>query len=190
VDYAELDDGALLRLINNGQESALSELYDRYSRLVYSMAYNSLGEQALAEEITQDVFLRVWQKADTYRPGQGKVITWMASITRYRTIDVIRRRKIRPEGNLAPWAEASDLEQNNPINVESEVETHDLRWRVRQAINQLPDEQRLVLSYAYFQGYTHSQIAEIVNEPLGTVKTRIRLAMQKLRMYLHEEKGL
>ncbi len=187
MNYKQLDDQTLLRLIARSQDSALSELYDRYNRLVYSMALNAVGDGALAEEITQDVFVRIWEKAETYRAEQGKVITWMASITRYRAIDVIRRQKVRPEGNQTPWTEAVTADLPDSVDVEDEAELAQRRVRVHQAIAQLPAEQRQALAYAYFQGYSHREIAEALNEPVGTIKTRIRLAMQKLRLALSEE---
>lgn len=188
MDYKKIDDGALLRLIAHSQEQALGTLYDRYNRLVYSMALNATNDAGTAEEITQDVFMRVWNKAETYQPEQGKVITWLSSITRYRTIDLLRRRGIRPEGNPAAWSEEVAQEIPDAMNVEFEVEISQRRQRVHQAMAQLPPDQRQALAYAYFQGYSHSEIAEALNEPLGTVKTRIRLAMQKLRLILQEEK--
>ena len=187
VDYPSLDDAALLRLISHAQEEALGALYDRYHRLVYSMALNATSDEGLAEEITQDVFLRIWNKADTYRPDQGKVLTWMTSITRYRSIDLLRRQSIRPEGNRQSWIEEQNLEPVGPMDVEAEVEVSQRRQKLVQAVNLLPVDQRRALAYAFFQGYTHSEIAQVLNEPLGTVKTRIRLAMQKLRQILGEE---
>jgi RNA polymerase sigma-70 factor (ECF subfamily) len=187
VDYKKFDDAALLRLIARTQEPALGELYDRYRRLVYSMALNATGDAGLAEEITQDVFLRVWNKAETYRPEQGKVITWLSSIARYRSIDLLRRQAIRPEGNRAAWAEEGNSLISDGPDIEGEVMISQRQQVVRKAINQLPVEQRQALAYAYFQGYSHSEIAEVLKEPLGTVKTRIRLGMQKLRHLLQEE---
>jgi RNA polymerase sigma-70 factor (ECF subfamily) len=188
VDYKKLDDEALMRLIALTQEQALGTLYDRYNRLVYSMALNTTGDPGLAEEITQDVFLRVWNKAETYRPEQGKVVTWMSSITRYRAIDLLRQRGIRPEANRLDWADGVSPDLPDEVDVEFEVEVAQRRQRVRMALAQLPPEQRQALAYAFFQGYSHSQIAEALSEPLGTVKTRIRLAMQKLRQILYEDK--
>jgi RNA polymerase sigma-70 factor (ECF subfamily) len=188
VDYKKLDDEALMRLIAHAQEQALCALYDRYSRLVYSMAFNATGDSGLAEEITQDVFLRVWNKAETYHPEQGKVVTWMSSITRYRAIDLLRRQGVRPEGNRLAWVEDVGHDLPDAMDVEFEAEVALRRQRVRMAMAQLPPEQRQALAYAFFQGYSHSQIAEALNEPLGTVKTRIRLAMQKLSQLLHEDK--
>lgn len=187
MDYKEFDDQSLIRLIARSQESALSELYDRYSRLIYSLALNAVGDPATAEEITQDVFIRIWDHAGTYQAEKSKVVTWIASITRYRSIDVIRRRKIRPESQSVSWEIEPSANEMNPINVEQTVEISQERRRVRQAISVLPEEQRQALAYAYFQGYTHREIAEVLGEPLGTVKTRIRLAMQKLRQLLEQE---
>ena len=188
MDYKEFDDQSLIRLIAHSQESALSELYDRYSRLVYSLALNAVSDPATAEEITQDVFIRIWDHAGTYQAEKSKVVTWIASITRYRSIDVIRRRKIRPESQSVSWEIEPSASEMNSTNVEETVEISQKRRRVRQAISMLPEEQRQALAYAYFQGYTHREIAEVLGEPLGTVKTRIRLAMQKLRQLLeHEE---
>lgn len=186
MDYQKLDDGTLLRLIAQAHENALSELYDRYSRLVFSMALNAVGDTALAEEITQDVYLRIWNKAATYDPTQGKVTTWIASITRYRAIDVLRRFSVRPEGNRTAWAEPEGFDLPDSVDIEEEVEISQRKQDVRRAIGSLPPDQRIALSLAFFQGYSHSEIAEILNEPLGTVKTRIRLAMQKLRQFLQE----
>ena len=187
MDYKKFDDQSLIRLIARTQESALSELYDRYSRLVYSMALNVVNDPRIAEEITQDVFIRIWDHAGTYQSEKAKVVTWIASMTRYRSIDVLRRQQVRPEGHNVPWDIETTTQEVDPLNVEQEVEISQQRQRVRQAIRQLPEEQRQALAYAYFRGYTQREIAEVLDEPLGTVKTRIRLAMQKLRQILEQE---
>lgn len=190
MDYKKFDDQTLMRLIARSQESALSELYDRYSSLVYSMALNVVSDPAVAEEITQDVFIRVWDNAGIYKAERAKVVTWMASLTRHRSIDILRSLKVRPEGHSVPWdtgvGEPSTYGAN-PNHVEQEVEFSQKRQRIRSALSTLPEEQREVLAYAYFQGYTHREIAEVLNQPLGTIKTRIRLAMQKLRQLLVQE---
>jgi RNA polymerase sigma-70 factor (ECF subfamily) len=185
-DYKKADDETLLSWIANAEENALGELYDRYGRLVFSMALNAVSDPAVAEEITQDVYLRIWNKAESYRPEQGKVITWIASITRYRAIDLLRRQSVRPEGNRAAWAEEEPMELSDSVDIEGEVEVNQRAHLIRMAIIRLPDEQRLALALAYFQGYSHSEISSLLGEPLGTVKTRIRLAMQKLRQVLYE----
>jgi DNA-directed RNA polymerase specialized sigma24 family protein len=99
VDYSSLDDEALIGLLLQANTEALGVLYDRYSRLVFSLALHTVGDPATAEEITQDVFFRIWEKASTYRPEQAKVSTWLTSITRYRSIDILRQRGVRPEQN-------------------------------------------------------------------------------------------
>jgi RNA polymerase sigma-70 factor (ECF subfamily) len=192
VNYSSLDDQALMRMIAQARAEALSELYDRYSRLVYSLALHTLGDAAVAEEVTQDVFFRVWEKAGTYRAEQAKVGTWLTSITRNRAIDMLRRREVRPEGHSLGWEELAETNeprsQNpNPEDLAAQVLQG---LQVRAAVDQLPADQQKALSLAFFGGYSHSEIAEQLGEPLGTVKTRIRMAMQKLRNILEEERVL
>jgi RNA polymerase sigma-70 factor (ECF subfamily) len=186
MDYSKFDDGTLIRLITQAHEDALGEIYDRYGRLVFSIATNSVGDPALAEEITQDVFLRVWERADTYIAGQSKVVTWLARITRNRCIDMIRHQSVRPEGHSVAWVELVDELQPNSQAVEEDFDLMQKRQAVRRAIAQLPEDQKRALALAYFKGYSHQQIADELGEPLGTVKTRIRLAMQKLSQSLTE----
>ena len=181
LDYATLDDQSLIHLIIQARAEALSELYDRYSRLVFSLALNAVGDPATAEEITQDVFLRVWQRARQYRADRGQVSTWLTGITRHRAIDYLRRRGSRPEQHSVAWAELAPSDE--PV-LSGPAEAASLSFekaRVRNAVAQLPPEQRQVLALAYFQGLTQSQIAQVLDLPLGTVKTRIRLGMKKLR---------
>ena len=103
MDYTILDDEGLIRLVVNRREGALGELYDRYSRLVFSLAQHIVHDSATAEEVVLDVFMRIWDKADTYQPEQAKVSTWLTSITRYRAIDVLRRQGARPERDSVSW---------------------------------------------------------------------------------------
>jgi len=187
MDYLTLDDEMLIRLIERAHADALSALYDRYSRLVFSLALNLLGDYATAEEVTLDVFTRVWERAETYRPGQAKVSTWLTSITRHRSIDVLRRQGARPERHSVAWAEVSPDATPGVNGPEEATELAMQQQRVRAAIAQLPADQKQALALAYFKGYTHREIAERLGEPLGTVKTRIRLAMQKLRQTLQDE---
>jgi RNA polymerase sigma-70 factor (ECF subfamily) len=187
VDYSILDDASLIRLIVATRTEALEALYDRYSRLVFSMALHAVGDAATAEEITQDVFVRVWEKASTYRADQAKVSTWLTSITRYRSIDILRYRNSRPEKNSIGWEELMLNAEPSAEGPEGDAELSLDRIRVRSAISHLPPEQQKVLNLAYFLGMSHSQIAEQLKEPLGTVKTRIRLAMLKLREVLQDD---
>jgi RNA polymerase sigma-70 factor (ECF subfamily) len=184
VDNTSLDDASLMELLAHNQTDALSDLYDRYGRLVYSIAINSVGDQAIAEEIVQDVFTRLWEKASTYDPRIAKVSTWLISITRNRAIDELRKIRIRPEKNSVSWAEVS--QSNIPLSPGPEIETEH-SWQqkmVQEALETLSPNQREVLALAYFKGYSQSKIAEVLDMPLGTVKTRIRTAMQKLHLAL------
>jgi RNA polymerase sigma-70 factor (ECF subfamily) len=130
------------------------------------------------------VFTLVWEKAATYQPERAKVSTWMTTITRNRSIDVLRRRGSRPEQHSVDLFDLPSSQIPTGNTLEETAETIILRERVQNAILQLPEDQRQALQLAYFRGYTHRQIAEVLDEPLGTVKTRIRLAMGKLRKIL------
>lgn len=187
MNFSALDDQALLRQIVAAQTAALSELYDRYGRLVFSLAVRIVGEAGLAEEITQDVFVQLWKKADTYHAEQGKVITWLTSFARHRAIDVLRRQSVRPEGHRVEWAEGVSPDLEDPVELESAIDLEQQKYRLRQALAELPEEQRRVLALAYFSGMSHQEIADAIHEPLGTVKTRVRLGMQKLRQILADQ---
>lgn len=186
LDYTTFDDETLVQLIVQARAEALSELYDRYGRLVFSLALNSVGDPATAEEITQDVFLRVWQHARQYRADLAKVSTWLTSITRHRAIDQLRRRGSRPEQHSMAWAELAPGAEPSVNGPEQATALAMDRERVRAAIAWLSEEQKQALALAYFRGLTQSQIAEALALPLGTVKTRIRLGMQRLRDMLQQ----
>ena len=181
----QTNDSTLVQKVAQGDEAALSELYDRYARLVFSVTLNMIGNRQTAEEITLDVFTRLWQKADTYRPELAKVSTWLTRMARNRSIDILRKENVRPAGHSVTWAEAGkaviskeDPEAQAHLTLEME--------RVQTAVADLPESQREVLALAYFAGYSHREIAEKLDLPLGTVKGRIRGGMQKLRKQLVE----
>ena len=184
---SEPDDIQLIKLIAQSRQDAINELYERYKRLVFSVAFAIVGDQSVAEEITLDVFVQVWQRADSYRPELAKVSTWMIAITRNHAIDILRWQRSRPEANSVHWEDRSV--QNGPLihNLEEQIEFTLKKERVRKAVAQLPEDQRQALALAYFKGYTQSQISAALKQPLGTIKTRIRLGMQKLRKLLEED---
>jgi RNA polymerase sigma-70 factor (ECF subfamily) len=186
MDYSELDDVTLLQLMAQDRTEALGALYDRYNRLVFSLALAIVGDDATADEITLDVFMRLWRQAGTYQVEKARVSTWMTVIARHLAIDALRRRKARPEAQSADWPQPTPLPAGGRT-IEESVELTLQRQRVRAAVAQLPPDQRQALALAFFKGLTHAQIAEALEQPLGTVKTRIRLAMQKLRSLLREE---
>jgi RNA polymerase sigma factor, sigma-70 family len=189
TDYTRYDDEKLINLITELQEGALAHLYDRYSRLVFSLAFAIVNDRATAEEITLDVFMRVWQKAGTYRADQAKVSTWLTHIARNHAIDVLRRRSVRSDQYAVDWDDAipnDELSENDP---QESTELSLQRERIQSALAQLPQEQKQALELAYFNGYTQRQIADVLKQPLGTIKTRLRLALQKLRDILRDEQG-
>lgn len=187
MDYTRLKDEVLLNLIASSQENALGELYDRYGRLVFSVALNTLSDPSRAEEVTQDVFVRVWEKARTYDATQGKVVSWLTSIARNRSIDMFRHARSQHTDTQISWGEAESVDLPDEQDVEWEVDLTQRQQRIRRAVAQLPAEQKQALGMAFFQGLSHPEIAGILGEPLGTIKTRIRLGMQKLRIILQDE---
>jgi len=183
----QLDDPALIELIAKKEEDALGELYDRYNRLVFSVALNIVGGPGEAEEITLDIFTRVWEKADTYRPERAKVYTWLTRMTRNRSIDILRRENVRPLKHSVAWSEVIKEPKAEKDNPETAARITILQERVREAVASLPDNQKEALALAYFKGLSHSEIASKLNIPLGTAKGRIRSGMQKLRGLLQDE---
>jgi RNA polymerase sigma-70 factor (ECF subfamily) len=186
LDFSTLEDTALMKLVAGRQTQALNVLYERYGRLVFSLAMGIVGDGALAEEITQDVFLQVWNKAYTYDADQARPSTWLTSVTRHRAIDVLRQRKDHFKESETAW-EDRETEPANQDGLEHMVEIGQQVKRIRHALAHLPQEQKIALALAFYKGYTHLQIAERTGEPLGTIKTRIRLAMQKIRLELEEK---
>jgi RNA polymerase sigma-70 factor (ECF subfamily) len=189
TDYTRFDDEKLIRLITQMQEGALAHLYDRYNRLVFSLAFAIVNDRATAEEITLDVFMRVWQKAGTYRADQAKVSTWLTHIARNHAIDVLRRRTVRPDQYAVDWDDAIPNDERSDSDPQESTELSLQRERIQDALAQLPQEQKQALELAYFNGYTQRQIADVLKQPLGTIKTRLRLALQKLRDILRDEQG-
>lgn len=162
----------LLQRLATGDKSALSEMYDRYAGLVNGLALRIVRDVAEAEDVVQEVFLQIWRQADRYDPARGKPEAWLCTITRSRALDRLRRRTSRRE----EVEEAAPPSSSTPRTDEALI--------VRQALGQLSDEQRYALELAYYQGLTQTEIAETLGEPLGTVKTRIRTAMIRLRTTL------
>lgn len=186
VNVAQATDTALIQAIAQQQEAALSELYDRYGRLVYTIAYRIVGHPQNAEEITLDIFTNIWQKAHTYRPDQAKVSTWLTHMTRNRAIDSLRREAVRLHKHSISWAEVIQEPESQRDSPETAVHLTLQQQQIRAAIATLPEEQQDVLALAYFKGYSHSEIAQVLDQPLGTVKGRIRAGMQKLRILLQD----
>ena len=180
--YEALSDQELVRLTVMRRREALEVLYDRYARAVYSLAVNILRDGGAAEEATQDTFFNVWRRASSFRPERGKVATWLFSIGHHRVIDELRRRRRKQ----ALTVEEVDLanQPGDAIDPAGYAIAQGLRREMRDALSVLRPEQREVVVLAYYGGLTHSEISDKLGQPLGTVKTRMRLALKKLRTVL------
>jgi RNA polymerase sigma-70 factor (ECF subfamily) len=172
----ERDDAELVQLVAADDTDALRVLYERYGSIVFGMAQRVLGDRQLAEECTQDVFVALWRSAAKYEPGRAQVSTWLVGIAKYRAIDLVRRRAARPAD---PYAEIWQGDES-PDSAEL-VAAGDQAQRIAAAVAELPPPQREALQLAYFDGLSHSEIAERLAVPLGTIKGRIRLALDRLR---------
>lgn len=179
--------------------TALAVLYDQYDRLVFSFVFHILNDAASAEEVTQDVFLRAWDAAGKFQVGRGRVSSWLLAIAHNRAIDELRSRRARGAKVTTSYdlATPGDLEQafRSSLSGVSQEATDPQeaalggmrRARVMEALKLLPPEQSKVITLAYYGGFTHREIADRLQEPLGTVKTRLRLGLQKLRNLLAAE---
>ena len=187
IDYQELGDHQLMYHVAMSEKEALEALYARYSSSVYSLAMYMLKQEALAEEVTQDIFLNIWTKASSYKAERGEPKSWIMSVAHHRIVDVIRSRR-RTQNVTDPGAyDRLEMLPSSRISTEEEVERRIEREYILEALDTLPLEQRRVIMLAYFEGYSQSEMAKILNQPLGTVKTRVRLAMKKLRAALEGE---
>jgi RNA polymerase sigma-70 factor (ECF subfamily) len=174
------DEEQLMRMIASRDASALERLYDQYEKTVYAFAYRFAGEAMLAEEIVQELFMRIWNHAERYDVSQGKLTTWMFAITRNIAIDQLRKRQNRTAAQTSESVELDQLADEG----ESPEEQFDRKWvgeEVKAAVRQLSGDQRQVLELVYYQGFTHQEVSERQGIPLGTVKSRIRLAMKQLK---------
>jgi RNA polymerase sigma-70 factor (ECF subfamily) len=154
----------------------MSSLFDRYNRVVYSVALRVLRDAAAAEDVLQEVFLGIWRRPESFLSERGSVGGWLAVVARNRAIDVLRRRR--------PTDSVDEVMLASPCNLAAEAERNTMMQRARTIIVGLPAEQRKLLQMAFFDGLTHSEIAEMTGDPLGTVKTRIRSALMTLRKEL------
>jgi RNA polymerase sigma-70 factor, ECF subfamily len=179
-------DAQLLALIMRGENWALSEIHARYARFVFSIALKTLNDSASAEEIVQQVFTQVWRHARQYRMERGKFSAWVGTITRNQCIDELRHRSRHLLTDLDYWKSLGRLavDDDPAQNVQDTFE----QVYILDALQQIPVEQRIVIELAFWGGMTHREIALHCHSPLGTVKTRLRLGMKRLRRLLQESK--
>jgi RNA polymerase sigma-70 factor (ECF subfamily) len=178
----ERGDSALLRLVQSGDDAALATLYDRHAGAAYGLALRITGDAGSAEDAVQEAFISMWKQAPRFDPERGQVRSWLLTIVHHKSIDAVRRRSNRPERQLPEGAdEFLEATRGGPEDaavwaLEAEA--------VRNAMRRIPEEQRLTVEMAYFRGMTHVEIAAEMGVPLGTVKSRLRIAMEKMREYL------
>ena len=173
-------DRLIVRRMAGGDHVALGELYDRHARLLYSLALRILRERGDAEDVLQEAFSQVWRQAGRFEAGRGTVVGWLVTVTRSRALDRLRQRRAQPEG-LADFDRLAESLPDPARALDLHLATSEQAARVRQALAALPDDQRIPLELAYYEGLSQSEIATQLRTPLGTVKTRMRLALRRLR---------
>jgi RNA polymerase sigma-70 factor (ECF subfamily) len=182
-DFAHLSDEAVVALVARGEEWALTELYDRHGRLAYGLALRIVRDPALAEDAVQDAFLAVWRSASRFMAERSKASTWLLTLVHRRAVDLVRReqrRRTEPVEQAPPVAEPAD--EAVWLRLERE--------RVQKALRTLPDQQREALELAYYGGFTQSELADRLGQPLGTIKSRMFSGLATLRELLREEEPI
>jgi RNA polymerase sigma-70 factor (ECF subfamily) len=169
-------DKSLMERVRVREQQAMAEIFDRYAGLVYSVALHVLKDSSHAEDVTQEIFFQLWRDPDSFSSSRGALATWLLVVARNRAIDHLRQRR--------PGEPLDEVAVESTTNVQSEAERSIMMQRVRGIIGDLPQEQQRSLQMAFFDGLSHSEIAEKIGQPLGTVKTRIRSALTSLRKRL------
>ncbi len=180
MSYEDLDDSQLLSMIQQQDRGALEALYNKYGGAVYSLAMRMLSDAGAAQEVTQDTFFNVWRRASSYHSQRGKVTSWLFSIAHHRTIDELRRRR-RDQSQVQHGVDLTNKPSDGADDPVAYATAQYERSQLKDALHTLRVEQREVVVLAYFGGLTHSEIAKHLNQPLGTVKTRMRLGLRRLR---------
>ena len=171
-----------MQLVGEGSPRAFELLYDRHGGAAFSLAYRMVGDRVTAEDISQEAFLSIWRSRMRYDASRGSVRTWVLGIVHNRTIDALRKGKVH-EGRRERF-EGIEEQQEAPERTDVEAARREEARSVRTALGTLPEDQRRTIELAYFGGFSHSQIAELLDEPIGTIKGRMRLGLDKLRHQL------
>ncbi|MCC7104223.1 MAG: sigma-70 family RNA polymerase sigma factor [Chloroflexi bacterium] len=178
-DIGVLADETLVACLGQRDLQALEELYRRHARVVYSMAFKLLTEATAAEEVVQECFLKLWRQPERYQRDRGKLLPWLLGVAHHRAIDVLRRQRLERRHHVD--RDTAVLDVGGGADLDTQVWGNMQAEAVGRALQRLPDSQRVALELAYLRGMTQSEIAVFLGEPLGTIKTRMRLALQKLR---------
>jgi RNA polymerase sigma-70 factor (ECF subfamily) len=183
-DIRDLADEEVMQLVRTGDPRAFELLYDRHGGAAFSLAYRMVGKQAPAEDVVQEAFLSIWRSRQRYDKTRGSVRTWVLGIVHNRAVDGLRRSTVhdRRRETLDIVEERHEARERTDVEVARREEARS----VRGALNTLPDEQRQTIELAYFGGFTQNEIAKLLEEPLGTVKGRMRLGLDKMRRQLEE----
>jgi RNA polymerase sigma factor (sigma-70 family) len=179
--FAHLSDEAVVALVARSDEEALAELYDRFGRVAYGMAFRVLRDERLAEDAVQEGFLTAWRNADRFMPERAKASTWLLTLVHRRAVDLVRReerRRAEPLPDAAEAAPSGSAEDDAWLRFERE--------RVQAALRRLPDQQREALELAYYGGFSQSELAERLGQPVGTIKSRMFTGLSRLRELLSE----
>jgi len=179
---ANLADEEIMHLVQESDPRAFELFYDRHSGPAFSLAYRMVGNRTVAEDVSQEAFLSIWRSKLRYQPERGSVRTWVLGIVHHRAIDALRRNTVHDKRRAS--AEGIEERFEAPEKTDVEVARRDEARTVRAALEDLPDEQCRVIELAYFGGFSHSQIADQLDMPIGTVKGRMRLGLEKLRRTL------
>jgi len=180
-DHAHLSDEALVALVARSDETALAELYDRVGGIAYGLAFRVLRDESLAEDAVQEAFLGLWRTAGSFVPERAKASTWLLTLVHRRAVDLVRREQRRRSDPLedAPEPTTDSAEDDAWLRLERE--------RVQGALAQLPDQQREAIELAYYGGFTQSELADRLGQPLGTIKSRMFSGLARLRELLDDE---
>jgi RNA polymerase sigma-70 factor, ECF subfamily len=178
-ELRDLADEELMQLVRRGDADAFAVIYQRHASSAYSLSYRMMGSRSAAEDVTQEAFLSAWRSAARYDGARGSVRTWLLGIVRNRAIDAMRRGRVRDFPRVEDEAAAERVDSGE--RTDAEAARHEEADAVRAAIRMLPREQSQVIELAYFGGFTHTEIAEMIKAPVGTVKGRMRLGLKKLR---------
>jgi RNA polymerase sigma-70 factor (ECF subfamily) len=174
-----LADEDLMQLVQRGQVSAFEVIYERHSQAAFSLAYRMAGSRGVAEDVVQEAFLNIWRSGGRYDRARGSVRTWLLGIVHHRAIDALRRSFVHERRRASDEGLEETLETGERTDVEAA--RHEEAATVRQALTSLPPDQSQVIELAYFGGFTHTEIAKMLDAPIGTVKGRMRLGLEKMR---------
>jgi RNA polymerase sigma-70 factor (ECF subfamily) len=179
TDVNRLADEELMQLVGEARVDAFEAVYDRHSGAAFSLAYRIVGNRVTADDVMQEAFMSIWRSRDRYEPERGSLRSWILGIVHHRALDVLRRNSVHDRRR----ASAEGLEETHEAAERTDVEVarRDEARAIRAAIEELPDKQGQVIQLAYFGGFTQTQIADMLEMPIGTVKGRMRLGLEKLR---------